>query len=458
MKLKGELKFQGVVDNVDKRLKRGDFLAIDGIGLGYKLWDALLTKDYENVIGKTIIEDAIALTDLTDNNVDPDDEIATTFTREYFKVPVFKVIEEICKSSAKSTGEIGFDFYVDVEGDVHVFPWNKFASSVVAKRGDNVEGFRVKRLGFPIKNQIWVYGEASKILPPNDEWSESLDNWVADFGEVSLGSVTPKVGSKYIVARCDLVGDSLRRAIIHRTFPTLVSIPSRWGFWIQPRDYALDSWKIRAWKDASNYFELIDQASTPTNTWTWKEFNTGKTYEYDEDKNPEGIWNKVGSPSWRLIAGIQYYIEVYSAFPSYTWIDGILFDGLRWEGFAEDSGAGSSQEKYGIKPLEPLFIDELTSDAQCLIVAQEELKRRKDPRRVIEVDVVPVDLSLRQGDKTRVIDDKVHQIDEYARVLEVSHVLGSPFKSVLTLSTEIPSFAPEFAKVFEKISRLERRD
>jgi hypothetical protein len=452
MKLKGELKFQGVVDSVDKRLKGKDFLVIDGVGLGYKLWDALLMKDYEDVNGKTIIKDAIALTDLTDNNVDPDDEIATTFTRKYFKRPVFKVIEEICKNSAKSTGEIGFDFYVDVEGDVHVFPWNKFTSSVIAKRGVNVERFRVKRLGYPIKNQIWVYGEASKLLPPDEIWTESLDDWEATQGTLSLNSTLQKKGSYCIDCYAGVEGYNTQ---FHRILPDLCILLGweEFRFWIRSSFGVPDIRELRLWcPDASNYFKIPDLGDFSTN-WVYKTFKLGNEFVYDESENPEGPWHKVGSPSWFKIHAIEWNLHYLQANHS-TYVDGLFSFGGRYEGYTEDF---SSIAKYGAKPLEPIFIDELTSDAQCLIVAKEEKKRRKDPRRVLEVDVVPANLKLKQGDRMRVIDDKVHQIDEYARTLEVSHVLGSPFKSVLALSTEIPSFAPEFAKIFEELDRLERR-
>lgn len=315
--------------------------------------------------------------------------------------------------------------------------------------------YRVKRLGFRIKNQIWVYGKASKFHPQDEGWTETLEGWVADWGTLYLNDVGQKVGLYNIRCESAIVGNSTRRALFHKTFSSLYK-PKQAKFWFNVYGVAsLDIAKFRVWVDASNYFET-DILDIVEATWKFKEFNLGKEFEYDADKNPEGIWNKIGSPSWTKVAGIQFFVEWTSALDYNVHLDGFFFDKLRWEGFAEDAGEGSSQAKYGVKPLKPIYNDALTSDAECLIVAKEELKRRKEPPKIIEIEVCPANLNLRQGDRLRIVDE-VQGIDEYARILEVQHLLGSGgFKSKLTLSTEPPSFAPEFAKVYSEIDRLEK--
>jgi len=157
---------------------------------------------------------------------------------------------------------------------------------------------------------------------------------------------------------------------------------------------------------------------------------------------------------WKNIKRLYWYSHFSGTGTGDFWIDNLFIWGLRFSSFQEDE---ASKSKYGAKPLKPIINEKLLSDDLCEIYAKEVLERRKNPQKVIEAEVFPANLNLKQGDRIRVVDDIVHGIDEYARILEVTHILGTSFRSELTLSTEIPSFALEFEKIHSKIERVEAR-
>ena len=451
--LDGKLLFDGIVDNVEDILRGGDFLGIEGVGKGCALFNKLITKDYDDVNGRTIIKEVVALVGFDNSQVDPDNEIVSTFTKEYEKVSAWNIIEEICRESAKASGEIGFYFYVNTEGTkVVVYPYDKFTSSFVAERGVNLVSYRRKKLGRTVKNKIWVYGEASKLHPKDETWTEELTNWVADHGSVELESLNNKVGSYHIKATASSINGTTRRAIFRRTFPRVL-LPQIGKFWITI--YGTTDLKVayfRVLSDLSNYFETPILSPFDTGTWHYKEFPLGKSQEYDADKNPNGIWTKIGTPSWRDVKQIQFFVEWIGAVDYTCHLDGFFFDKVRWEGFAEDTVI--SQPKFGVR--EKSFTDDrLLNDADCLLVAKHFLATLKNSSRVIEAEISPANFDLVQGHNLRTVD-ATKNIDEYARILEITHRLGEEKTTTVELSKEPLDWTPLFLDTSRKLDLLSK--
>ena len=442
------LLFNGVVDNVEDILKGGDFLGIEGVGKGYKLFGRLQTKDYDDVNGKTIIKDACALAGLASGLVDPDDEIASTFTKEYFKVPCFDIIEEICKESAKATGEVGFYFFVDVNGTVNAYPYDKFTSGVVAQRGVNLVSYRRKKLGRTVKNRIWVYGDPSKpwsgSVSKDYPWTELITDWTSD-GTVDRVT-TPKYAGNYSIrftkpsgadltaTRSNLGGiDASKKGFREGITFALYFDPA--GAPVTFHDY----W-LRLYEDDTNYFHQFFDFKGDKDVWHIR-----------EHKTHEGEWQITGNPDWKNINKFKIIID-FSAmmnFEFHVHIDLMHFFGARWEGDVFDL---SSADKFGLRE-KSLIDDRLLNDADCLLTAKHLLSTLKDSSRVIEAEISPANYDLIQGHRLRILDAS-RNIDEYARILEITHYLGEDKRTTLELSKKPFDWTPLFLDSTRKLELL----
>ena len=442
--LDSKLLFDGVVDNVEDILRGGDFLGIEGVGKGVALFNMLITKDYDNINGRTIIKEVASLVGLDVSLVDPDNEIASTFTKKYEKVSAFNIIEEICRESAKATGEVGFYFYVNTEGTkLIVYPYDKFTSSVVAERGVNLASYRRKKLGRTIKNKIWVKGEASKPLPlDKDAWTESLLRWTSN-GTLSRDATIKKVGSYSIKSTIE-VSASLT---MQHSFPSPVSCiqtgPRKLRFWIRQssNQNPLHIIYYLYAPDFDNCFVKQIYTDKMLDQWIRKEFEVGEASD----------WGRVGNANWENISELKIVFVVEGQGTISAWIDELHFWGKRWEGFAEDS---SSQTKHGVR--EKYFVDDrLLTDEDCLLTAKRLLATLKDSSKVIEVEISPANYDLIQGHKLRIVD-ATKNIDEYARILEVTQHLGEEKKTTLELSKEPIGWTPLFLDTSRKLELLSK--
>ena len=448
--LDSKLLFDGVVDNIEDILKGGDFLGIEGVGKGYKLFNRLQTKEYDNVNGKTIIVDAVNLAGLNPSQVDPDNEIASTFTKEYFKVSAFEIIEEICKESAKATGEVGFYFYVDNAGVVHVYPYDKFISSVVAERGVNLVGYRRKKLGRTVKNKIWVLGDPSKpwsgSISKDGPWTEEVTDWTSD-GTVSRVT-SPKYAGTYSIRFTKPSGASLtatrsnlgyinasrrgfRKGLMFALYFDPVGAPVRF-----------ENYRLWLYENDTNYFHQFFDFGGNKEAWHIR-----------EHKTHDGEWQITGNPDWKIINKFKVVIDFTAMmnFEFHVHIDLMHFFGYRWGAFAEDS---TSQGKFEVR--EKIFIDDrLLNDEDCLLTAEHLLATLKDSSRVIEAEISPANYDLVQGKRLRILDAS-RNIDEYARILEIIHSLGEERKTTLELSKEPLDWTPLFLDSTRKLELLSK--
>ena len=448
--LDSKLLFDGVVDNIEDILKGGDFLGIEGVGKGYKLFNKLQTKEYVDVNGETIIVDAVNLAGLDPSKVDPDNEIVSTFTKEYEKVPAFNIVEEICRESAKSTGEVGFYFYVDTAEVVHVYPYDKFTSSLVAKRGENLVSYRRKKLGRTVKNKIWVKGEASKPLPLDKDFAENLTKpnnqlnhaegvWTCAGGgaTISMDTITKIVGN-YSVKTSGGVASGLVF-----TWNNAVDFEEYKKLYFQVQT-------VSACPYFYYYLEDENEKKAQANTRSAKE-NEFILEEIAVGKKLESAWNFIESGfDWTKVKKIVIWNDV--ANPHDFWVDGLHLWGKRWEGFAEDSLI--SQPKFEVR--EKLFVDDrLLNDADCLLTAKHLISILKDSSRVIEAEISPANYDLVQGERLRILD-ATRNIDEYARILEITHSLGEKKKTTLELSKKPLDWTPLFLDSTRRLELLSK--
>ena len=443
-----KLLFDGVVDNVEDILKGGDFLGIEGIGRGYKLFNKLQTKNYENVNGKTIIVDAVNLAGLDPSQVDPDNEIASTFTKEYEKVSAWKIIEEICRESAKATGEVGFYFYTDVAGIVHVYPYDKFTFPSAITRGVNLVSYRRKKLGRTVKNKIWVKGAlkfrpldkdyAENLTKPNNQLNHADGVWTCAGGgaTISMDTVEKRVGDYSVKTS----GGSASGLVF--TWNNVVNFEGFRKLHFQVRTISAFPYFYYFLEDENEKKAQVNERSATAGGFISEEIGVG-------EKN-EGEWDFIQSGfDWTKIKQIVFWNDI--ANPHDFWVDGFHLSGERWEGFAEDS---PSQIKFNVR--EKIFVDDrLLSDADCLLVAKRLLATLKDSSRVIECEISPANYDLIQGHRLKVLDS-IRGIDEYARILEITHNLGEEKKTTLELSKEPLDWTPLFLDSSRKLELLSK--
>lgn len=448
-----KLLFDGVIDNIEDILRGGDFLGIEGIGKGYKLFNKLQTKNYEDVNGKTLIVDAVNLAGLDPSQVDPDNEIASTFTKEYEKVSTWEIIEEICQESAKETGEVGFYFYIDVEGIVHVYPYDKFTSPIVAQRGENLVSYRRKKLGRTVKNEIWVYGSPTKCKPLDKDspWTEEITDWTSN-GDLTFDTTDYKLGTGSVKAtRTDAAGVYIERVIpqikcgVAPTLHKFLNFYLKWKHAGEERPYSLHV-ELKDSEEKTTRYYGAKLLSYDDNEWEGTEdLPVGEDYEY--------LWTEVMGlrADWDDIVKIRFNLLWKTSSDVEIKVDGLHFRGARFVGYTQYP---PSQTKFD-KRQKSFTDDRLLNDADCLLVAKHFLATLKDSSRVIEAEISPANYDLVQGHCLRLLD-VTRSIDEYARILEITHSLGEDRRTTLELSKEPLDWTPLFLSSTRKLELLSK--
>ena len=341
--LDGKLLFDGVVENVEDILRGGDFLGIEGVGKGTSLFNTLITKTYDNVNGRTIIKEVASLVGLDVSLVDPDNEIASSFTKEYEKVSAFDIVEEICRESAKATGEVGFYFYVNTDGTkLVVYPYDKFTSSVVAKRGVNLVSYRRKKIGRTVKNKIWVKGEASKPLPLDKDYAENLTKpnnqlnhadgvWTCAGGGATISMDTvEKIVGNYSVKTS---GGSASGLIF--TWNNVVNFEEFKKLYFQVQTVSACPYFHYYLEDEVGKQVQANTRSVKEGEFILEEIAVGKKLE--------SAWNFIQSGfDWTKVKKIVIWNDIANGRD--FWVDGLHLWGKRWEDFAEDAPVSPKED------------------------------------------------------------------------------------------------------------------
>jgi len=437
------------------------YLLLSGMDLGQELLvpPNLMKKVYENVNGKTIIEEAIDLcSEGTKKFVDVDNEIASTHDFEFQEVTPNSVITDVCEVAKTSGGAVGFDGYVDPAGNIHIFKRGKYTSGV--SLAEKIEHYKKEDDVHRVRNKIKVYGAAERAYPlDRDTWTESLTppdgSWASgtgtgsvsfDASEKILGTGSIKLavtGSDYYgrlvftlnagkEANCYDVPDGYADV----TFQIKLEEAYSGDITLQLEDGAgmVCRKELNAKKGE---WVLINLACgrVARDQWTYSLFNT-----------QEFNWKKVKK------------VDITCHFPATGtgafWVDNLFFNKRRFEGFAEDA---TSQAKYGVRWKEPIIDDGLKSDAECLKKAESFRDFLKEKVITLTDFEVEGDNGFNPGDK-QLVTIPNDNINEYFRILEVRHVVkGVNWSTFLTLTNEPQFIDYVFIGIDERLRRLEKR-
>jgi len=376
----------------------------------------LFSKSYDNVNGKTILTDAIALCpDLVSTHVDPNNLIATTHTVDYEEVLPWDVVREIMAAVKKADGTTGFDGYIDPTGDVYVFPWGANTSAVDLT--DKIISYRKDGDTYRVKNKNKVYGSSGKIFPSDlDSWSESLSGWTAISGTPSLESTIKREGAHSL--RVDAA--SSVEGNIYRIFDVL-SKPQTFVVWIRiPGNLGGGYAYVRLWApDSSNYFQADIKSFIEGQcilNFGLLSLALGPNQMYDPNNNPTGAWTKTGNPQWSQISGLQLIICTLGAASYYCYDGDFGFLGGAFSGISEDAG---SETLYGTRMPTPVTDTTLKSDAECLKSAEGLTKLFKD--KVVTWNVRTFgNNAFNPGDMQPIVIAN-DSINESFRILEIKH-------------------------------------
>lgn len=283
------------------------------------------------------------------------------------------------------------DFYVDINNNL-VWKSRPLRTEGVETltAGQNIINYNVLRDIESVRNKIKVYGMAEAFYPRDqDSWTESLTDWSASAGTLSLETEGVKKGTYHI--KCYSGADAGEdTTTFKRDIPrvTLASI-NKLCFWRSLGTNCPTTSKVRLYTNG-NYFE----ANMDTDYgWKFKEFSLGPGAEYDAATNPDGVWSKYGTPNWWNLEQIQFHV-VYSYEDRYTTVDALYFYPDRWSIAAENE---TSQTDYGIR--EAVYTDNrLHSDSECQKRAETLIYQLKDPPTRIDVST-PLNTNILIGDR-----------------------------------------------------------
>jgi hypothetical protein len=306
---------------------------------------------------------------------------ATAITLEVKTQRYFDVLKNVSDYWASAGTQVKKDFYVDVDNDL-VWKSRPFRSSGVETFaiGDNIIDYNVTKDVDAVRNKISVYGAAETFLPADrDSWTESLTDWTATEGSLSLEGTSKKVGT-YAIKCATTVAD--KKAQFDRALPlTNLRDINSLLFWRTYSGINASTYEVRLFApDASNRFNSTSIGSG--GNWEYKTLSLGTRHEYDVNLNPDGIWTKTGSPNWYNIQGIEFYADFAAANPNVI-VDALHFAPVRYSGSAED---GTSQTDYEIREAE-FTDDSLLSDTDCDKRAETRLYQLKDLPVQIDVTI-----------------------------------------------------------------------
>ena len=314
------------------------------------------------------------------------------------------------------------DFCVTASNDLKwkTRPW-RTAGVETLTVGENIETYDPTYDVDQVKNKIRVYGEAGTFKPPDQDasWTENTTSWTLNQGENLRPDVPKKVGTYAIYCHTGALAYTadFERAIT----PTNIRFINELRFWrfLDTGAATADPCDIRLYApDASNYFRASLEKSAG---WLFKTLQLGANNMYDVDKNPDGDWVAIGYANWWDIRVIRFVVT-YPIQDQETAIDGMYFVPDRYVYTAEDSGAGSSQEKYGVRDFE-FFDDHLTSNSECERGAKTFLYQMKDL--VTRLDVTtPGNPNILIGDRLSMTIPAEGISAENFDVVSVTHMLN----------------------------------
>ena len=371
--------------------------------------------------------------------------------------PYFDVLQKVSDYWYDATTQIKKDFYVDVDNNL-VWKSRPIRTSGVETLtiGDNIISYNVLRDVETVKNKIYVYGAQQASMPPDkDAWTESLTNWTAEEGTLSLeadsDTATPQVGT-YLI-RCkktDPTGevDIIFQYNLTTEEQTRLKNPNSISLYSEISPIGADYYRISLLApDTSNYYwtNLSTEAG-----WTLQGISLGPGNEYSSS-NTNRDWRVVGSPSWQIITAIRFHGKWPSGGSGdyFCDVDGLFLEPAYYFGEAENS---TSQTNYGLR--EAKFVDSnLMSDNECTKRAETLLYQLKDP--TIRLDLVCLgNTNIKIGDRITmsIPAENINNVD--FDVITVEHILNQAgFITQVTMINTAETRTPPPASVNEVLFR-----
>jgi len=406
----------------------------------------LVYQLYAATNGRTIIEEALALCkylakyphavgwfDYTGQISDVDDRIAddSTHSVEYDEVQPMKAIVEILDKSHNPSDVIGFDMYETPSGVLVGHLRNSL--DFICPVSPTLKA-AIKKIDFHrIVNRQKVYGANGKEIPTDEVWSESIDGWIVDYGNLDVATLGRKEGDYMLDATYSANKIQIRRDISNDVFWFGKRRSTILKFWRTRYGFGFPSWgasvgQVELWApDQDNKFVAGIKLYGTESDWTQFSLSLGTDTEYDEDTNPNGTWTKTGSPTWDNVTYLVFHAENDDAIGLY--IDSIKFGGSPFSNFDDISEDTDSITKYnGVREGEPIVDQTLGSDAECKKKGDAIVAEKKDPTVTIEPFTVDGDARYNAGD---IMTDGVSNY----RIISVEHILyGSRWDATITVS------------------------
>lgn len=369
---------------------------ISGLGLGEILLRRFKTNNFYDGVGASTI-----VTELADDLGLGTSEIvgdATAETHEVRTKRYIDLLKEVSDYWFNAGTQVKKDFKVDVDNNL-LWKARPLRTSGVETFivGENILNYNVTRSLNSVKNNITVYGQAEAPYPRDkDEWTEDAAwdaYWTASVGSVlrtdGAGPLAdPQVGSYEIMG--DAGAGSQVTFKFNNPHITIRDINTLY-FWYWASSVPPDQGQLRIHApDSSNYFYTD---LTLDGVWHFSEWPLGPKQEYDVATNPNGIWNKQGSPNWWNMEYIEFDCT-WGGANQEIYIDGMYFYPERWTGTASDA---TSQTNYGQRDAEFTY-NKLHSDDEAEKRAQTLLYQLKDS--IVQIQLTtPGNTNVLVGDR-----------------------------------------------------------
>jgi hypothetical protein len=387
-----------------------NYVTVSGRCFGEKLFRRVITKDYSSSKGEAVVKDLMDnYANLSHNRGGTElvEDTDTTFNKlEYENTPLWDVLKYVAESSDKA-GVIGYDFRVAPDGKFEFFAKNSKSASI--NLVDKGEFGSYKKDILRVRNKIIAYGMAAKVNPSDmDAWTETITSWTHDAGGSTLtaDSSDKVAGTASIKLRTGRAGTTSGWAKYALASP--IECGGDYGYQsicavLRATGEDLDSGceyrctkiRIQLMTDDSNYFQkefILTESEAADIRWIYHDEKIGKPYETASGTTP--AWTKTGSPNWKNINKVLFYIEGYVTKSglgrSTLHIDQLYFKNGRFSALEQDS---ASQALYGIRELTETD-DELASDAECAHRAKALLAYLKDPAEYLTMRSTIIDYGL----------------------------------------------------------------
>jgi len=379
---KNILIFKGVIDSNKHALDLGrkwnftDYLRIAGRGLSFELSNLKYTKAFlASMQFDDMIKEAFTNTGCTINFTVSDTATIAGHTSE--DQYLIDLVREVLQKA-------GYEGRVDLNKALQYFPVGDATrdTGITITNTSCLKREYVEIEGSNIRNYIDVYGRPILPYPEDkDAWTETIDDplWTASAGSVGVfaGGGSQKVGSNYVIG---YTGAGASTATFKRTIPLInLATIKKLYLWYEIQHVGCTLAQIRLHApDNANYF-YYDIGTT--NQWYWLALPLGPDAEYSVGSNPDGIWNKQGSPNWWDINAIEFH-NTFSANDKQVSVDGMYFYPKRTHGLAQDATSIAAYLKRELSK-----ITDATTNEECQKDADEILAQMKDPISSIRVTI-----------------------------------------------------------------------